>query len=163
MLKKRKRLKKIIYILLLALVLVVTVVLKLLVSGSDALRSQAVVRESVVTAQAQKGTITDNLAAGGTLAQESAEAVTLPGSIEVESYAVSNGDFVQEGDLIAQVDKTSVTDAITQVQEMMNDVDEALADAMDSDSTSEITAPCSRTCQGYLCQRGYQCYGYDVQ
>ena len=131
--------KKKLWILLLIPVLLAGIVLKLLTPATDRDVSSVSVQEKVVQAEAANEQISRVFLSGGTLTEEDAVTVSLPGEIKVKSFAVSNGDSVQAGDLIATVEKSSVISSIRSIQEVMTELDEALADSSD-DNDDEVTA-----------------------
>lgn len=75
---------------------------------------------SVLTAKVQSADIQLEIIGGGVLAGEDPENVTVPSAVKLTGYLVSNGDTVQKGDPIANVDRVSVMEAIAQVQESLD-------------------------------------------
>lgn len=133
------RKKKPVWAFILVPVVIIGIVLAMLPSGSDTTSSVSV-NQKVITSELTTKTITTNYLSGGVLAEESSSAFTLPGDIEIDSYEVSNGDAVSEGDLIATVNKASVLYEINEIQEIINDLDDELKDSK-SDDSNKITAP----------------------
>ena len=95
---------------------------------------------SVLSATVETGSITSVLHAGGTLADEDVEDVIIPTGVKITGFLVKNGDMVKEGDPVAMVDKTSVMEAITSVNETMDFLREELEDGRDEKVASTITA-----------------------
>ena len=60
------------------------------------------------------------ISGGGTLTPQEGEALSIPQALEVKARYVSNGDHVQAGDPIAQVDKAAVLSAISELQEVLD-------------------------------------------
>ncbi|MBR4132677.1 MAG: hypothetical protein IKT99_06830, partial [Oscillospiraceae bacterium] len=76
---------------------------------------------------------------GGTLTAQDAVTVSLPGDIQIKSYAVQSGDTVQAGDLIATVEKSSVLSGVRNIQSVMAELDEALGE-LTEDNDAEVTS-----------------------
>lgn len=120
-------------------VLVGAIILRMMPTGSST--SSISVNEQLVTAEAANKVITNAFLSGGTLEAESTKAYTLPGDITIDTYAVNNGDIVAKGDLIAKVDKSSVMIAISDIQELMDDLDGELKDTAEDKDYSKIKSP----------------------
>lgn len=88
----------------------------------------------------QARSIPNALSGGGMLTQEAAVEVTLPMGVKLESFCVSNGAVVSEGDPIAKIDRVSVMQTITQVQETLDHLTEEMDDAADEENTDKLTA-----------------------
>ena len=137
--KKKARARKnaigwIIFLVLMALVVAALVLL-------PQLMNREVEEETNITSyEAAPAVISSRILAAGTLTDEEANAITIPSGVELE-FAVKNGDFVREGDLIATVDETSVMLTIAELQSAMDGIDEKIADAMDGESVTTVTAP----------------------
>ena len=99
------------------------------------------VNEQLVTVEAANKIITNAYLSGGTLVAENTKAYTLPGDITITTYAVSNGDTVSKGDLIAKVDKSSVMIAINDIQELIGDLDKDLKETASDKDYSKIKSP----------------------
>ena len=83
----------------------------------------------------QTGTIANTLSGGGILAEETAEAITIPSGVKLTDFLVKNGDAVKEGDALASVDKLTVMEAIAKVQETLDYLSKQIK-AADSDGGS---------------------------
>lgn len=90
-------------------------------------------------------TINTEVIGGGTLEAEASETLSVPSSVKLTSYLVSNGDTVSEGDPIASVDRITVMTAISDVQEKLDEIDEQLEDECDSDTETKITTDAGGT------------------
>ncbi|MCR5058184.1 MAG: HlyD family efflux transporter periplasmic adaptor subunit [Clostridiales bacterium] len=130
--------KKPLWLLLLVPVLVAAIVLKTLPKAEKEEQSSMSVKEQVLSAQAEKKKITTVYLGGGTLTEETATAVLLPGAVRIDSYAVENGEMVSTGDLIATVNKSSVLSLIRQVQSAISDIDEKLSEELSEEETDKI-------------------------
>lgn len=134
------RRKKPLWILLFVPVLVIAILLKTLPKTKKEEKSTMSVKENIVTAETEKKMLSTVYLGGGTLSQEEASEVSVPGSIKIDSYAVSNGDMVQAGDLIATVNKPSVLSQIRDVQETLSEIDEKLNDELSKEDREKLTA-----------------------
>ncbi len=128
------------YLWIIALVVIVALVgiVKILTSGTTA--SGTTTEATVYEEEAALGDISTVLPGTGTLVEETAVDVSLPADVEIKKWYVSNGAEVEEGDVLAAVDKVSVMTAIATVQETLTSLDEALADCEDDAISSTITA-----------------------
>ncbi len=112
-----------------ALVTAVCILLALvLVPGSR--RRMPESTEEVVTelisATAERGSVARTLITGGTVADCGSESVALAGDITLTGWAVSEGEYVEAGQLLATVDKTSVLAAIEDVNALIKTLDSAI-------------------------------------
>jgi|GEM_PF-765701 len=99
------------------------------------------IAETVLDAATGSSEIETSITGSGYIEAGESTSVSLAGTgIKVTSYAVSDGDVVSAGDLIAEVDRTSVMQAIEELEEVMSSLDEALDEASEDDDTDEITA-----------------------
>ena len=98
------------------------------------------IEEKRMEVTVEKGSIDTTLSGYGTLEEAESTSVTIPGAVSVVSYAVKNGDTVEEGDLIALVDKTTVLSSIAELQTLMDELDEELEELSDETVDDEITA-----------------------
>lgn len=97
-------------------------------------------KASILSGTAATGTIDTVLIGGGTLAQEDAATIEVPSAVKLTAYLADNGDTVHEGDPIASVDRVSVMQAITQVQETLDYLAEQIAEESEKDADGEVTA-----------------------
>lgn len=109
---------------------------------------------TVKAAQAERGEITQSLRFGGTLAAEASAEVRLPSGVKLTKFLVKNGETVCKGDALAAVDTLSVMEAIENVQDTLDYLDEQL-DAVDSSSGSVyLTAQTSGTVKAVYAKKG---------
>ena len=97
-------------------------------------------KASILNGQVTSGSIPTELIGGGQLAQEDAVTVSVPAEVKLKSFQVSNGDAVTEGQAIASVDRVSVMQAITQVQETLEYLSEEIEKASDITIKENVTA-----------------------
>lgn len=93
---------------------------------------------TVKSGTVQTRTITQVLSGGGILTEEDSEAVTIPSGVKLTQFLVSNGDTVQKGDALASVDKITVMEAITEVQETLEYLDGKIKDASSDEGASRV-------------------------
>ncbi|MBR5975960.1 MAG: HlyD family efflux transporter periplasmic adaptor subunit [Clostridiales bacterium] len=123
------------------IILIIAIVLKTLPLGKKDKVSSVTVKEKVLSADVAMGAISKVYLSGGVLAVEDAVSVSLPDGIMLDSYAVSDGEIVEAGDLIAVVNKASVLEEIREVETYITELDGKIADELDDDEDAEkITA-----------------------
>ncbi len=112
-----------------ALVTAVCIILSLVLIPRTRARmpesSEEVVTE-LISATAERGSVTRELITGGTLADSGSRSITLAGDVELTGWTVSEGDYVEAGQLIATVDKSSVLAAIEDVNDLIKTLDSAI-------------------------------------
>ena len=137
----RKRSKKL-WIVLLAMMPVIATALAVLPNQSANEGGGAIsAEELVVSATVETGEIVSSFYGSGTLNDEEAAAATILSSVEVVSYAVKNGDTVSEGDPIAVIDRISAQNAIAELQDAMDALDEEIAQASADRISDTVQAP----------------------
>lgn len=112
------------WITLLCVILAIALIVASLPSGISAVTK---VNSKVLSAVPEKNTISTVLSGGGTLSPQEGTAQSLPQALELETYYVKNGQTVSEGDPIAQVDLVAVKAAISELQEVIDTLDAAIA------------------------------------
>ena len=127
--KKKKKKKK----LIITITVIVVVVLLALIFGVFFLR-RTVNRKfassvgDVVSYDATVGTISTTVSGYGSLANDEEEDITVPANIEIDEVLVSVNDVVKKGDIIATVDSASVLNAMSTVQDELDDLDDEIED-----------------------------------
>ena len=124
-----------------ALILVLALVLMLLPRREAMPQSSVNVVKELITGTAETGSITETFVSGGTIASVGARPVSLAGSVKLTGWAVSSGDYVEAGDLLATVDKSSVLSAISDLNELMAALDSAIESSRSDAVSSAIYAP----------------------
>lgn len=112
------------WVTLLCIVLAIALIVASLPSGISAVTK---VNSKVLSAVPEENTISTVLSGGGTLSPQEGTAQSLPQALELETYYVKNGQTVSEGDPIAQVDLVAVKAAISELQEVIDTLDAAIA------------------------------------
>lgn len=123
------------WITLLCVILAIALIVSSLPSGISAATK---VNSKVLSAVPEKNTISTVLSGGGTLSPQEGTAQSLPQALELETYYVKNGQTVLEGDPIAQVDLVAVKAAISELQEVIDTLDAAIASESSKTNDSVI-------------------------
>ena len=110
----------------------------LLASLPSGISAVTKVNSKVLSAVPEENTISTVLSGGGTLSPQEGTAQSLPQALELETYYVKNGQTVSEGDPIAQVDLVAVKAAISELQEVIDTLDAAIASESSKTNDSVI-------------------------
>ncbi len=100
-------------------------------------------KASILSAMAEFGTICKTLSGTGTITEQEASEVSVPGGVKVTEYLVENGQFIKAGDPVAIVDKTSVMETISTVHGEMDDLAAEIESVRCSSDYTYISAPAS--------------------
>lgn len=84
-------------------------------------------KASILSAEAALADISKTVSGAGTLTDEDAVEIKLPYGVEVTKYLVNNGDFVTEGQPLAEVDRIDVMNSIYEYQEDIEYVETQMA------------------------------------
>ena len=136
---KKQKTSPVTWILIIIAIIVLLSIVRILsaATGEEASETEATVYEEAV----ESGDISTVLPGTGTLTEEDADEISLPSEVEITEWYVSNGDAVEEGDVLAAVDTNSALSAIASVQEVITSLDEALTELEeDTDTDAEVTA-----------------------
>lgn len=109
---------------------------------------------SVQTATVEKGDISTTVVGTGNLEGSSAQDVTMPAGVKVDKVLVESGDSVQKGDTLATVDADSVKQAMLDVQEEIDELDEEIEETKDDSTSSYVTAKVSGTVTKIYAKKG---------
>lgn len=123
------------WITLLCVILAIALIVASLPSGISAVTK---VNSKVLSAVPEENTISTVLSGGGTLSPQEGTAQSLPQALELETYYVKNGQTISEGDPIAQVDLVAVKAAISELQEVIDTLDAAIASESSKTNDSVI-------------------------
>ena len=123
------------WVTLLCVILAIALIVASLPSGISAVTK---VNSKVLSAVPEENTISTVLSGGGTLSSQEGTAQSLPQALELETYYVKNGQTVSEGDPIAQVDLVAVKAAISELQEVIDTLDAAIASESSKTNDSVI-------------------------
>lgn len=125
--------------------IIVVILAAALIAGVSILQRQvrkqfASSSEEVLSAQAERGTISTVVSGSGMLTNVDSETISVPSGVEVTEILVEFGDTVQEGDLLATVDMASVRTAMSELQDEIEDLDDQITDADGDTVSSYISA-----------------------
>lgn len=134
--KKRKRIR-----------IIVAIILIVLIGGFVGMRvlqrrvrtQFAVSSKEVLSAKAERGTISTLVSGSGMLVNVDTETVSVPSGVEVTEVLVKYGDIVAEGDMLATVDMASVRTVMSELQDEISSLDKEIANAK-SDSVSSYVS-----------------------
>ena len=101
------------------------------------------VQSRVLTAQPENKAISTALLGAGTLTPPEGEDLEIPQTLELEARYAENGDRVRAGDPIVKVDKVAVHAAIAELQELMEDLDAAIAKVTNDSPSTSVKATAS--------------------
>jgi len=135
--KKRALIRTIIMIVLVLALLLTAVVILLRRQVQQRFAAQkADVQSHVVST----GTISTLVSGSGLLSNVDAEAVTIPSGVSLTEILVKNGDTVEEGQLLATADISSVRSALADIQKEIESLDDLIYDADGETASTRITA-----------------------
>ena len=141
-------------------VLIIVLVIALaLVVGISVLRKQVRERFAREAAQVESyevatGTISTLVSGSGMLMNMDTEALTVPTGVEVTQILVDYGDTVEEGDLLALVDLTTVTTALSDIQTEIKSLDSQIQTAAGDTVANSITAGVSGRVKAIYAEAG---------
>ena len=128
----------------LAVILIAALLIALLPNGKADTSSVNVVEELLST-KAEYGTIDTVFTSGRSISDSGTESIALAGSVKLRSWEVSEGDYVKTGDLLATVDRSSVLQAISELDELMQELDAAIESSRSDTVTSILYSPIDGT------------------
>lgn len=96
-------------------------------------------KASILSAEAALADISKTVSGAGTLTDEDAVEIKLPYGVEVTKYLVNNGDFVTEGQPLAEVDRIDVMNSIYEYQEDIEYVETQMALYTDTGEMNFLT------------------------
>lgn len=137
--RKAKKRKIIRTVLIIVAVLVAALIVGISILQRQVRKQFASSSQEVLSAAAERGTISTVVSGSGTLTNVDSETVSVPSGVEVTEILVEFGDTVSEGDLLATVDMASVRTAMSDLQGEIEDLDDQIADA-DGDTVSSYVS-----------------------
>lgn len=112
------------------------------------------VQEKLIEASVEKDSIGRTLVAAGSISEGSTKSVSLAGEIKVECWYVNNGDYVQQGQVLAELDKDSVILAIAELTELMDQIDAEINTSLNDVISNAIYAPARGRVKAIYAQPG---------
>ncbi len=128
------------------LVLIVVIVLAILAAVIGVLRKQVTSQvnangeEELLTASVSRGSISTTVSGSGNLTDEDVDEIKLYGSVEIDEIYVEAGDTVEAGDLLADVNMSTVLSAMADIQTQLNELDDEIGEASGDELNDTITA-----------------------
>lgn len=147
----KKKVRRILLAVVAVLVVAALALMPVLVKNQPAAEGP---RASILDGKVTTQTVEQKLLGGGTLAQQEAQSVTVPEAVKLTKLLKKNGDTVAAGDAIATVDKVSVMEAISQVQETLTWYSEEIEAAGGSAETQRVTAKAGGTVKAVYAAAG---------
>lgn len=144
-------------LIILALVLVVLTALVLVLRNRVKQQFGREEEREVLSASVTTGSISSSVYGSGLLADEDVEQLDIPSGVDVETICVSRGEKVEEGQLLASVEQSSVITAMASVSEELSKLDESIASAMNQTAGTLIRSSVSGRVKKIYAQ-----YGDDV-
>lgn len=111
-------------------------------------------KASILSAAAEVNNMEVSLKGGGTLSAGDAMDVKIPGGVRITDFLVSNGDAVREGDPVAKVDRVSVMNAIVEVKDSMEYLQDQINDSKDDTISSYIRAAAGGRVKQVFAEKG---------
>ena len=118
-----------------AALVILLAVMPMAASGADDTPQAA-----ILSGQVTRQELETQILGGGLLSGEGALSLDIPADVKITEYLVSNGDSVTEGEPIATVDRVSVMNAITQVQETLDYLSDEISAARSDTAPTTVTA-----------------------
>lgn len=124
---------------------IVVILMVVLIAGVSILQRKvrqqfASSKEEVISAVAERGTISTLVSGSGMLMNVDTEVVSVPSGVEVTEILVAYGDTVEKGDLLAVADMATVRTAMSTLQEEIDDLDDEISGAKGDTVSSYVTA-----------------------
>ena len=91
-----------------------------------------------VSATAEMRDISSSLSGGGTVDAPEKQDVTLPDGVEVTRFLVSNGEDVEEGQPVAEVDSLTVLAAVARVRDSMTALEKKITELVNSGGDASL-------------------------
>ena len=135
--RKRKIIKTVVIIVIILAVIAAAGIIYLRNMVQEQFADNAVEAE---TYEATIGTLNTVISSYGTLSEVGIEEITFPAAVELEEVLVKANQLVNEGDILATVNMTSVLVAMSDVQSEIDTLDAELAEATDEDAEDVILA-----------------------
>jgi len=137
--KKKRRVRRLI-ITLVILALVGGGIASAVIYGRSKVREQVSGRATaqVATYTVNTGSVNTTVSGSGMLSDVDTEKLTLPENVKVEKVLVSPGQRVEQGELLATVDSSSVLKALSETQTKLNELDGKLRGASNEAVSSNI-------------------------
>lgn len=134
---KKRKIKSILWTAGVLLVVAVLVIIPFLMEQRTAQNDNSA---DITSATAQMGSITSSYSGGGSLRAQEAVSVSIPENVMLTEFLVRDGEMVTSGQSLAKTDRVSVMEAVANVQETLDTLNEQLQDVADEEAESTLTA-----------------------
>jgi multidrug efflux pump subunit AcrA (membrane-fusion protein) len=94
--------------------------------------------QEILSAKVSTGSISTTVSGSGALVSDGITDVTIPVGVEIKKVYVEAGDSVEEDDILASVETSSVLSALSDTQKKLDELDEQLSDVHDEEADSKI-------------------------
>lgn len=148
---RKKNIKRIIAISCVAALVVLLAAMPLIAKEE---REEDGPKASILSGKVESGSIPTELMGGGQLTQEDAMTVSVPEAVKLKSFLVSNGQTVTKDQALATVDRVTVMNAITQVQETLEYLSEEIEKAGQITTKENVTALAGGTVKLLYAKKG---------
>lgn len=148
---KKKRVQKYISWGCAALVVLLLALMPLMASSAEEASGP---QASILSGTVRSGDLSMALHGGGTLTDGDVEDVILPSGVKITEFLVKNGDMVTEGTPLASVDPVSVLNAMAQVQEALQYLQEEMQDVQNEKASSSVRAKAGGRVKAVYAQAG---------
>ena len=138
--KKAKKRKIIRTVIIIVVVLAVVLIAGVGILQRKVRQQFASSDDEVISAVAERGTISTVVSGSGMLTNVDTEVVSIPSGVEVTDILVAYGDAVEKGDLLAVADMATVRTAMSTLQEEIDDLDDEISDAEGDTVSSYVSA-----------------------
>jgi len=143
--KKNKALaRKIIAVSVVAMLAALSIVLIVLTKKKEASDDSVRADESIMEASAKTASMAHIVTAGGSISGETEVEEYYPSGLEITDYLVSEGDTVNAGDPVAEVDRVSVMNTIAEIQDVIASLDSRLEELSGEKSDELLTTATGR-------------------
>ena len=109
---------------------------------------------SILSGKVSRGSISSTVSGTGTLSDGTSVEIELPDGVRLKEYLVNNGDVVSKGDPLAMVDKVTVMEAISSVQETLAYLEKEMTSASNKYAESYISSSVGGTVKKIYARNG---------
>lgn len=148
---KRIKIKRIILAVLLAVTIAALAVLPVIARQNATADGP---RKSILQDFVETGNITTGIKGGGMLMEQMPERITVPATVKLTEFLVSNGDTVSAGDAIAQVDPVTVMAAIADTQQKLDILAAQIQKLPTENSVTKLKAQTQGIVKAVYAQKG---------
>ena len=120
----------------------------------DSAQESSETKASILSGTVGKNSISKTISGTGTITEDEATEIQLPEGVRLKSYLVSNGQKVKAGDALAEVDRVSVMEVISSVQESMTEIESQMNSLPADNNYGLISSPVSGTIKALYASSG---------